>query len=93
MQPGTQGIITIAAVIVSSKLSRSPRLWRICGYLILAFFFIINIILLTTATEIRSARYVFTSYRNTTGFENRSYVYMIGEAPFRRPPLPRAFPK
>ncbi|POY75992.1 hypothetical protein BMF94_1077 [Rhodotorula taiwanensis] len=73
-----QGVVTLSAAIVSSRLSRSPWLWRICGYLILAFFLIINILLLTTATEIRSARYVFTSYSNTTGFSNKSYVYMIG---------------
>ncbi|GAA5878717.1 hypothetical protein JCM3774_000484 [Rhodotorula dairenensis] len=72
------GIVTLSALIVSSRLSRSPWLWRICGYLILAFFLIINVILLATATEIRSAKYVFTSYHNTTGFTNKSYVYMIG---------------
>lgn len=35
-------------------------------------------ILLSTAQEIRSAKYVFTSYHNTTGFKSKSYVYMIG---------------
>lgn len=73
-----QGIVTFSALVTCSRLSRSPWLWRICGYLILAFFLIINVILLATAKEIRSAKYVFTSYHNTTGFKSKSYVYMIG---------------
>ncbi|GAA5963162.1 hypothetical protein JCM8115_001040 [Rhodotorula mucilaginosa] len=72
------GIVTFSALVTCSRLSRSPWLWRICGYLILAFFLIINVILLATAKEIRSAKYVFTSYHNTTGFKSKSYVYMIG---------------
>lgn len=27
----------------------------------------------------RSARFVFTDYRNDTGFASKSYVYMLGE--------------
>ncbi|GAA5995300.1 uncharacterized protein JCM10292_005088 [Rhodotorula paludigena] len=72
------GILTFSALVVSSRVSRSPWLWRICGGLIVAFFFIINITLLTTADEIYSAEYVFTSYRNTSGFTSKSYVYMLG---------------
>ncbi|GAA6056973.1 hypothetical protein JCM3770_001993 [Rhodotorula araucariae] len=72
------GILTFSALIVSSRVSRSPWLWRICGALIIVFFLIINITLLTTADEIFSAKYVFTSYRNTTGFSSKSYVYMLG---------------
>ncbi|GAA5984441.1 hypothetical protein JCM10908_003347 [Rhodotorula pacifica] len=72
------GIATFSALVVCSRLSRSPWLWRICGYLIVAFFLIINVIILSTAKEIRSAKYVFTSYHNSTGFHSKSYVYMIG---------------
>ncbi|GJN93235.1 hypothetical protein Rhopal_006282-T1 [Rhodotorula paludigena] len=72
------GILTFSALVVSSRVSRSPWLWRICGGLIVAFFLIINVTLLTTADEIYSAKYVFTSYRNTSGFTSKSYVYMLG---------------
>ncbi|BGP42977.1 hypothetical protein JCM10449v2_006992 [Rhodotorula kratochvilovae] len=72
------GILTFSALIVSSRVSRSPWLWRICGALIIVFFLTINITLLTTADQIYSAKYVFTSYRNTTGFSSKSYVYMLG---------------
>ncbi|BGP10988.1 hypothetical protein JCM10049v2_006882 [Rhodotorula toruloides] len=72
------GTLCFSALVVSSRLSRSPWLWRVCGFLIVAFFLIINIILLTKSERIFSAKYVFTSYRNSTGFTSKSYVYMIG---------------
>ncbi|KPV71547.1 uncharacterized protein RHOBADRAFT_56584 [Rhodotorula graminis WP1] len=72
------GIVTFSALVVSSRISRSPWLWRICGALIILFFITINITLLTTADRIAPAEYVFTSYRNSTGFTSKSYVYMLG---------------
>jgi len=47
-----QGIVTFSALVVSSRISRSPWLWRICGALIILFFITINITLLTTADRI-----------------------------------------
>lgn len=48
----TQGTLCFSALVVSSRLSRSPWLWRVCGFLIVAFFLIINIILLTKSQRI-----------------------------------------
>ncbi|GAA5985994.1 hypothetical protein JCM11641_004894 [Rhodosporidiobolus odoratus] len=72
------GICIFSGAVVSSRLSRSPWLWRCCGALIVLFFFTINITLLVHADQIRSASFVFTTFRNKTGFESRSYVYMVG---------------
>ncbi|GAA5930763.1 hypothetical protein JCM1841_006410 [Sporobolomyces salmonicolor] len=72
------GILIVAALVNSSRLSRSPWLWRCGGFLIIAFWIVINVTLLTQSKEIRSAKFVFTSYSNSTGFESKSYVYMLG---------------
>ncbi|GAA5865779.1 hypothetical protein JCM1840_003257 [Sporobolomyces johnsonii] len=72
------GILIVAALVNSSRLSRSPWLWRCGGFLIIAFWIVINVTLLTQSKEIRSAKFVFTSYSNSTGFELKSYVYMLG---------------
>ncbi|GAA5900155.1 hypothetical protein JCM6882_002628 [Rhodosporidiobolus microsporus] len=72
------GICLLSGLVVSSRISRSPWLWRICGGLIVVFFLTINITILAQADTIRSAKYVFTSYNNETGFTSRSYVYMLG---------------
>ncbi|GAA5824675.1 hypothetical protein JCM11251_005297 [Rhodosporidiobolus azoricus] len=71
-------ICLISGLVVSSRISRSPWLWRICGGLIIVFFVVINAIILSKANNIRPASFVFTSYMNETGFESRSYVYMLG---------------
>ncbi|GAA6012779.1 hypothetical protein JCM10207_005357 [Rhodosporidiobolus poonsookiae] len=71
-------ICFVCGGVVSSRLSRSPWLWRVCGGLIVVFFLTINITLLVHAEQIRPASFVFRSYNNETGFESRSYVYMIG---------------
>ncbi|BGP19556.1 hypothetical protein JCM10213_000156 [Rhodosporidiobolus nylandii] len=71
-------ICLFAALVVSSRLSRNPWLWRTCGALIVVFFLVINITMLVHADVVQPARFVFTTYHNSTGFESRSYVYMIG---------------
>ncbi|GAA6044220.1 hypothetical protein JCM8097_002269 [Rhodosporidiobolus ruineniae] len=71
-------ICGVSGGVVSSRLSRSPWLWRICGALIIAFFITINTTILVHAPVIRSAKFVFRSYSNETGFSSKSYVYMIG---------------
>ncbi|GAA6008097.1 hypothetical protein JCM11491_001882 [Sporobolomyces phaffii] len=72
------GICIFSALVNSSKLSRSPWLWRCGGWFIMTSFIIINVTLLVQSRQVRSATYVFTSYFNTTGFESKGYVYMLG---------------
>ncbi|GAA5899863.1 uncharacterized protein JCM6883_006013 [Sporobolomyces salmoneus] len=72
------GICIFSALVNSSKLSRSPWLWRCGGWFIMSAFIIINVTLLVQSSQVRSATYVFTSYFNATGFESKGYVYMLG---------------
>ncbi|GAA5986317.1 hypothetical protein JCM5350_002979 [Sporobolomyces pararoseus] len=72
------GICIFSALVNSSKLSRSPWLWRCGGWFIMVAFIVINVTLLVQSSQVRSATYVFTSYFNATGFESKGYVYMLG---------------
>ncbi|KAL8292658.1 hypothetical protein RQP46_001270 [Phenoliferia psychrophenolica] len=71
-------ILALCGLLVSSAWSRSPWLWRICGGGTVVGFVIMNVVLLAKAPVIRSAREVFLTSGNTTGWHSQSYVYMIG---------------
>lgn len=49
-----QSLLIICGLIVSSPISRSPRLWKLVGLSIFVSFVVVNVILLTQAPEIRS---------------------------------------
>ncbi|KAK4704983.1 hypothetical protein P7C70_g1220, partial [Phenoliferia sp. Uapishka_3] len=73
-------ILALCGLLVSSAWSRSPWLWRICGGGTMIGFLVMNVVLLAKAPVIRSAQEVFLEYRNSTGFQSRGYVVMIGWA-------------
>ncbi|KAM0752190.1 hypothetical protein T439DRAFT_287531 [Meredithblackwellia eburnea MCA 4105] len=72
------GILVVCGLLVSSKWSRSPWLWRCCGAGIIVGFLVMNIVLLAKAPSIRSGRKVFLTFTNGTGWSSSSYVFMIG---------------
>lgn len=48
-----QGVLFFSALIVSSRLSRSPWLWRGCGLGLVIGFITMNVVLLAKAPHIR----------------------------------------
>lgn len=75
-----QVVLLLSGLIVSSRLSRSPWLWRGVGVFIVVGWITINTVLLTQSRILRPASEIFTNYRNETGWSSRPYVYLIGSS-------------